>query len=634
MGGNPILVDIEAGTVAGRGTKVFDAPPARGRWKAMESADDVLDLMDASAEGVVALVRDAGATFLAPIYHELSAVVCTSGTPRSHIGIISREFQVPCIMGCVLEGIEPSDGDEVEVDCSGASGVLRVIARRAAPAIGLTADPEPTEATGTTETTGTTEASGATGTTGTTGTTGATEAAEGDLKATTVEGDLKATTVEVTEADAVESGERPIDPPVEPSDVAAATAAAPSTPSTEVPAAIVEVPGSVPVGAQGEGTVKIATAALDDGAKRTRVNAQVAYIAPIALGLTEERTSLESKIIPVSAYIVTACIESFLRYPEMMRAIDEVMPAERIGRLARRPGCRVNTVNLWSVVNFFLIGRKVWQMVDPAEADNLDKAYDVMDFWERATGAFRGDGTRHAADSGVVTPYSSTVIETLLAGVTTVADPELHQRIRTLNATLVAYLFLLYFDTRVGHGDTGPYHLADGRVLLVRDFYEMAESDFWWSGVAAEVPYRNLTAAMVLDGVTVDRVTDFGTSYTTPEDFLDRLVGFGLYTTDGMPPGQLRQVPLGEMGGIVTAVRAAQAAHYRNISAMTRDDKIRCGAYVYFSFLRPFAAEAGIADSFDWTVPRDIPPPLYEMVSLMEGDNSGPVDDGPYYAPF
>ena len=91
----------------------------------MESPEDVLTLMDTTAEGVVALVRDAGATFLAPIYHELAAVVCTGGTPRSHIGLVSREFQVPCVMGCVFSGDAPRDGDEVEVDCSGDEGVVR-----------------------------------------------------------------------------------------------------------------------------------------------------------------------------------------------------------------------------------------------------------------------------------------------------------------------------------------------------------------------------------------------------------------------------------------------------------------------------------------------------------------------------
>ena len=38
----------------GEGTKVFDAASVRGRFRAIESPDDVLALMDTSAEGVVA----------------------------------------------------------------------------------------------------------------------------------------------------------------------------------------------------------------------------------------------------------------------------------------------------------------------------------------------------------------------------------------------------------------------------------------------------------------------------------------------------------------------------------------------------------------------------------------------------
>ena len=365
--------------------------------------------------------------------------------------------------------------------------------------------------------------------------------------------------------------------------------------------------------------------------RRALTNERIGYMAPISRQLTEERTSLESKIIPVSAYVVAACVESFLRYPEMMREIEQAMSAEEIGRRARRPGCRVNTVYLWSIANFFLIGRKVWEQFDPVRANELDGVHTVMDFWERAARAFRADGTRQAADTGTVTPYDDAVVSALLAGVVDV-DDDLRRRIRSFNATLVAYLFLLYFDTRVGHGDTGPYTLPDGRVLLVRDFYDMAESDFWWSDVAKDVPYRNLTAAFVLDGVRIDRITDFGTSYTTPEDFLDHLTGFALYTTDDMAPGELRPVSLDEMEPMVAAVRQAQRAHYRRITSMTRDEKIRCGAYVYFSFLRPFALEAGVADRLDWTVPRDMPAPIYEFVSALEGDNAGPADDGPYYS--
>jgi signal transduction protein with GAF and PtsI domain len=109
----------------GRGAKVFDHDAVRGAFTPMEGPDDVLALMDSGAEGVIALVRDAGATFLAPIYHELTGIICTSGTVRSHIGIVSREFQVPCVMSCTFADGEPPAGSEVELDCSGDEAVVR-----------------------------------------------------------------------------------------------------------------------------------------------------------------------------------------------------------------------------------------------------------------------------------------------------------------------------------------------------------------------------------------------------------------------------------------------------------------------------------------------------------------------------
>ena len=109
------------------GTRVFEAAPVRGTWRRLSSPDDVLELMDTTAEGVVACVADAGATFLAPIFDELTAIVCLSGTPLSHIGIVSREYQVPCVMSAEFRDGEPGDGDTVEVDCGAEPGVVRKV---------------------------------------------------------------------------------------------------------------------------------------------------------------------------------------------------------------------------------------------------------------------------------------------------------------------------------------------------------------------------------------------------------------------------------------------------------------------------------------------------------------------------
>jgi signal transduction protein with GAF and PtsI domain len=110
----------------GKGTIVFEAAPVRGRWRRLLSPDDVLALLDDSAEGVVACVADAGATFLAPIFDDLTAVVCLSGTPMSHIGIVSREYRVPCLMDATLD-TEPAHDAMVEVDCSTTPGTIRTV---------------------------------------------------------------------------------------------------------------------------------------------------------------------------------------------------------------------------------------------------------------------------------------------------------------------------------------------------------------------------------------------------------------------------------------------------------------------------------------------------------------------------
>jgi hypothetical protein len=371
-----------------------------------------------------------------------------------------------------------------------------------------------------------------------------------------------------------------------------------------------------------------------DGTARNQVNSWLAAINPVTSHLIAERTSYSSQLIPVTQYVTVSCIEAFLRYPEAVTTIAAAMPPEEIGAAARRPGCQVDSVFLWGIANFFLIGRNVMAMVDPT-LDSVERTRTVLDFWARASHAYRGGPHLHAAEVGNrVDVLSPEMVAHLAAGAARV-DDERRDRIRRANATLINHLFLLYFDTRVGHADTGPYRLEDGRTLIVRDFYRLGESDFSWSGVAAGVPHRNLTAALVLDPQVEVSITDYGTTISSPEDYLEHLNGFGLYTTDGVVPGGL-PVPLSdqELEATAAAAKVAQRKHYRDIVAMDRDERIACGAYVYFTFLRPFAEIAGVADEIDWTCPRDIPADLYPLVTAdMEPPERDPdADVYPAYA--
>jgi hypothetical protein len=362
------------------------------------------------------------------------------------------------------------------------------------------------------------------------------------------------------------------------------------------------------------------------------LNRWIGYHGEISRAMTAERTSLESALIPVTAYILIACIECYRRYPDMMREISDAASPEELGAAGRLPGSQIDAVHLWSIANFPLLGRQVLAPFGLVDLDRDVPALGaVLDFWKRAAGAFRADGELQAWDAGLRVPrYGPEVVDALVAGSRAV-DVEEREHLIRLNRVLTTFLFLLYFDTRAGYQDTGPYPLADGRVLLVRDFNRFGVSHFPWSrDICAELPYSNLTFALVLDGDVRVTANDWGTSITDPPDYFGHLSAAGVFTADN---GALSPVAPGELECVAKVVKDAQRNLYRRIAGMSRREKLDAGAYVYFTFLRPFAEAAGVDDRLDWTVPRDSLD-VYEGLATLERMPDVEADDSiPYYTP-
>lgn len=79
-----------------------------GVVKYLESPQDVLALIQSGklAEHIL-LVRGGTTTFLAPALSvDATGVITMSGAPESHLGILSREFQIPCVMTVYLTDSE------------------------------------------------------------------------------------------------------------------------------------------------------------------------------------------------------------------------------------------------------------------------------------------------------------------------------------------------------------------------------------------------------------------------------------------------------------------------------------------------------------------------------------------------
>lgn len=88
-------------TAVARGYNTFetDKEPS-GTVHYLDSPQSVLDLIQSGklAEKIL-LVRGGTTTFLTPaLSMGATGVLTMSGAPESHLGILSREFQTPCIM--------------------------------------------------------------------------------------------------------------------------------------------------------------------------------------------------------------------------------------------------------------------------------------------------------------------------------------------------------------------------------------------------------------------------------------------------------------------------------------------------------------------------------------------------------
>jgi hypothetical protein len=127
-------------TVLAEGYNVFDTgKQPSGTIKYLGSPKDVIALIQSGKlKEHILLVRGGTTTFLAPaLSMGAIGVVTMSGAPESHLGILSREFQTPCVMTVHLvdgsgsryvpgetadshfeEIIEALDGKQVTLDCS------------------------------------------------------------------------------------------------------------------------------------------------------------------------------------------------------------------------------------------------------------------------------------------------------------------------------------------------------------------------------------------------------------------------------------------------------------------------------------------------------------------------------------
>jgi len=534
--------------LVGAGRAVFTADlPTEGPVAWLDTPAAVIDFVaNGDVANTVVLARGGTTTFLTPaLTAGVKGVITLQGAPESHLGILSREYGIPCVMGVQFEDgvrssrgeVIPADGAIVRLDISSPEG--KVLIEPGAPTAGARGEPTADELA------------------------------------------LAAQMEQVIPLLHHLRGEIPHG--------ADGDMMMRERMTTQV--------------------TLLTDESLRRDLVVDEVNDFIDYSAwNVWDALALRSTEGESGLIPRQEYEAFGCINQYLRFGEFVRAITDKVGVDgviEIGGLNRREvGTKVNQLHLWCSAITPLFGRGLLLKLGLIDDDHgTQDVADLVQFQRRLIAGFWGDnGEAFSSTRGYEAPVlEQSWIDRFAADAVTFTDDDHRGLYQRFNATTEITGFLLHFDNRAGLSDTGPYPLPDGGFMIVRDHF-LHDPAYHWHDVAENLPHC-LTQAMVFhpDEDLQVNVLDIGTLFSEPSNYLKHLTGMAVYARDrwDTPIEDLRRVDEDEMRSILATCDTATTRLYKRIASMAPRDKIMAGAQVYYTeFVAPVARAAGLWDEF------------------------------------
>jgi len=531
----------------GTGLSVFeDDQPCEGPVVWLDSPAAVIEFVSggATSESIV-VARGGTTTFLTPaLTAGVKGVVTLQGHPESHLGILSREFGIPCIMGVSFtEGVHskrgeliPADGVIVRLDVRESDG--RVFAEAGAPTEASPAPDVEAEA-----------------------------AAQAQMEQ--VQLLLTKYRGEIPHHD---EGDKQI--------------------RTGLKTQVLHLDNE-----------SVQRELRDDEA-----NDLLAYMGwNIWDFLAQRATEGESGLIPRQEYEALGCAQMWLRYPEWYRRITDAVGVDGLIEIGSTPrheiGNKINMVHIWCTGFVPSFGRGILAdlgLLEPGGQHTEQR--EVLQFMRRLYKGAWGGGPMFTSMRGYQAPLlDAEWLERFRDERTELADAEQRALFQKFNASTELMGFLLHFDNRSGLADSGPYPTGDGGFVIVRDHF-LHDPVYHWHDVAEELPHA-ITQAMFFkpDREMQLDLMDGATLYTKPANYLKYLTGAAVYIRDTheTPVSEIRRADDAEVEQILARCETASAKLYKRIASMPARDKVMAGAQVYYTeFVAPFARAAGVWDEF------------------------------------
>jgi hypothetical protein len=535
--------------VVGEGLTVYDDPePVEGTVVWLDSPEAVLDFVDNQDPGEHIVVSRGGTTtFLTPaLVAGPKGVITLQGAPTSHLGIVSREFGIPCLMSVAFEeGVRtdrgeviPPDGATVRIDIS-TSPRGRVLVREGM-SLGEHVD--------------------------------ATAQKEEQAAAAKAMADLQPV-LERYRAEA---------------------------PGTHEGDAYMRA-------RQRTDILGLRRDSLTRDVTRTEINDVIDYAGWNLWDVLGTRaTEGESGLIPRQEYEVLYVWLGWRRHPRFQRVVADAVGIDGLRDIAasarREISTKINPLHVWVWLTPNLTGRSVGIDLGIAKPD--DKVEDIASMIKYTRALYSGLWGDEGQWLLSGRDYKALILEDewirrFRDERTVISDREHHALFQKFNAATGLLSFLMHMDSRCGVGDQGPYDVPDNQWLLVRD-QVLNEQAYPWSDVCEGLPY-SLTLAVFIENAEgmEKRVVDIGSLFTNPGNYLKYVKAYAVYARDTQdsPMSELRLLDEREMQDILERAEGAAQRLYPRIAAMSDRDKILAGIHVYHTdFIAPIARPAGVWD--------------------------------------
>jgi hypothetical protein len=323
--------------------------------------------------------------------------------------------------------------------------------------------------------------------------------------------------------------------------------------------------------------------------------------------IAARQTEGESGLIPRQEYETVSFVQQWATYARWYDLITQEIGADGVidlGRLPRREiGTKANHVHLWASGACPLIGGALAGRLGVDDiADGDRNRTTIIQFLRRLQHGLWGGGPGFVSGRDYKVPVlEDSWLERFRDEERRLDDPDELAAFRRFNAATELCGFLLHYDCRAGLCDTGPYPLPDGGFVIVRDHF-LYEPAYEWASVIDDLPYCVTEAIFFRPDEPVDiTINDIATTFARPRNYLKHLSGAVVYARDrwDTPISQVRKLDDTEMARIQTRCNEAMLELYATISAKSRDERIMDGVKVYTrDMMFPYARPAGLWDKF------------------------------------